>query len=116
MTEETILVDECSPKITPKLHYEKVKARFPRNCEYCGKEFLDLYVVNSPNQDIFKFFNRPKFRAGQNFYLCPECWDKLHGLLEDIESDGWTVLDPDSEEFKGLDEEVQNEDEDGSGR
>lgn len=106
--------------MNPKLEYNKVKPiKFYRNCIYCQRcqrESEYFFVVVSPNARIFEFFNISKLGGANNFYLCSECFEKLHSLLEEIESEDWETLDPDSEEFKDLDAEVALNDENGSGR
>jgi hypothetical protein len=103
-------------KVTPKLEFVKVKPiRLHRLCDYCQGKFEEFIVVISQNEEIFKFFHRPKFGSPNKFFLCPECFGKLHSLLEEIESEDWETLDPDSEEFKDLDAEVALNDEDGVG-
>lgn len=101
----------------PKLQFYKVKKNNnPMTCCYCQKpDCTDMIRIHTPNAKIFEFFDRPQLGNAMAFYLCPECFEKLRELLEEIESEGYSVLDEDSEEFKGLDEEIEENDENGSG-
>lgn len=113
-----ILLQKVKIMISQKLNYERVKpipdshSHSTRYCAYCQREQKDeeFYAVLSSNIEIFRFFQRPRHGNSQSFFLCPECFEKLHDLSSDIESEGWTVLDPDSEEFKDLDSELKGED------
>jgi len=93
--------------ITKKLEYHKTKLRFTQVCAYCGKENLEFIVVISPNEKVFEFFNRPKLGNSNKFYLCPECFEKLKDLLQDIEVEGWSIIEED--EFPDLDNELEGE-------
>jgi uncharacterized protein with PIN domain len=79
--------------INSKLEYYKIKPRWRKDCEYCQKPSEDFYVVNSSNEKIFQFFNRSKLGTANQFYLCPQCFEKLHDLLEEIESENWVQLE-----------------------
>jgi hypothetical protein len=108
--------------IESKLRYEKVKPvtekkGLLRYCSYCQREqnqTEEFFDVVSSNIEIFKFFHRDKFGSQKNFFLCHECFGKLKDLLNDIESEGWYVLD--ENEFPDLDREIAENDENGSGR
>jgi len=97
-------------KIAPKLKYYKYKykmSKYPRNCDYCQKELKDFIVIISSNLKIFEIFNRS--RTGPNsFYLCPECFEKLHDILEECEKENWIVLD--ENEFEFTEEDLEGED------
>lgn len=108
--------------ITKKLEYYTAKVSDfkknydqPRNCVYCGKEITEYIVITTLNEKIFDLFNRPKLGGSTNrFNLCFECFERFHDLLEDIESEGWQILEEDSEEFEDLNNEL--EEENGSGK
>lgn len=88
-------------------------------CRYCSKNLVDLkefFIVHSRNQKILSFFEIDWTGCPATIYLCEECFSKLRDTLEDCENEGWQVLDPDSEEFKDLDEEIERNQETGSGK
>jgi Fe-S oxidoreductase len=102
-------------KVTPKLEFVKVKpitkTSHLRYCSYCQREqnkTEDFFKVISSNIEIFKFFHQYKLGSARCFFLCSECFQKLHQTLEEIEEEGYEVLDPDSDEFKDLDEDQGN--------
>jgi hypothetical protein len=105
--------------IEPKLKVEKVKPiekkRQLRYCSYCQREqneTEEFFDVISSNIEIFKFFHNDKFGTTRNFFLCPQCFEKLRELLSEIESEGWYLLD--ENEFTFTEEELAEEN--GNGR
>ena len=113
--------------ISSKLQYYKEntdnrKCKFYHTCRYCSRDLADLkkdfYVVKSNNRKIVSVFGLAVMTGNRplTIYLCEECFLKLHSLMEDCESEGWTTLNEDDPEFAGLDEEVRTSQEIGSGR
>jgi hypothetical protein len=104
-------------KVTPKLVYYRVKlSDFKKStlryCLYCGKEVVEFISVISQNEKVFEFFNIDKIGTKRHFNLCFECFEKLHDLLEEIEQEGYQVLD--ENEFPDLDKELSEFPEDGT--
>jgi hypothetical protein len=108
-----------------KLDYVKVRTtphKVVRKCSYCQRPqevTEDFFIIKTINSKIFELFGQERFLGNPTpkyFPLCPECFEKLKELLEDLESEGWEELDESSEEFKDLDEELRKYPEDGTGR
>jgi len=95
---------------------EKPAFKIHRQCFVCGtemKEDVDI-AVTTRNHEILKMCGLGT-RGERTLYFCASCFEKEQPMLESLESDGYEILDPDSEEFKDLDKEVQEKEEDGRG-
>jgi len=66
-----------------------------KNCISCGKEITIGIVVESFDEKILDIFNIDKLARGSCHYLyfCNDCFDEIHPKLEEIESEGWYVLE-----------------------
>lgn len=105
--------------ITPKLEFEKktLEKRYSKKCDYCQKDGVtNVVCIYSSNRDIHKLFCFDIYKVRKiAFWICEDCFEKLHPILEEIEADGWSQLDWDSGEFEGLDEEIEEQKNDGLG-
>jgi len=102
-----------------KLQYYKEstknrKCKFYPTCRYCSKELSDFFVVETKNKKIISFFGLIETGHYTIIHLCEDCFSRFHSLMEECEQENWQVLDPDSEEFEDLDNEL--EEENGSGK
>jgi len=71
-------------------------------------------MIRTVNSKIFELFGQELINSTPRYFpLCPQCFDKLKDLLEEIESDGWIELD--ENEFPDLDEEIEKYPENGLG-
>jgi hypothetical protein len=107
-----------------KLNYWKAKQgknRAVRLCSYCHRSQSpdeEFFIIHALDPRIYELFGQERVlgkASTRSFSLCPQCFEKLKDTLEEIESEGWETLDPESEEFKDIDEEIEKYPENGLG-
>jgi hypothetical protein len=84
--------------IHSKLEYITVKYKKSYPCSYCFKYFsegTEFIQVFTRNRKILDFFGKgvTARKRGMWISLCPQCFSKLHNLLEDTENEGWITLE-----------------------
>jgi hypothetical protein len=78
-----------------------VKYKTSKSCEYCFKEFpegFEFVQVMTGNHEVLEIFGKQSTKMKSSYqghwiHLCPDCFNKLHDLMEDCEAEGWVQLE-----------------------
>jgi hypothetical protein len=83
--------------LTSKLNIQIVQYTNGQECDYCFQRFPSAHkfrIIVTSNENILNFFGRNRTKhSQQGIRLCQSCFEKLHSTLEEMESEGWTVLE-----------------------
>lgn len=83
----------------PRLHIVTIRYKKGQKCDYCFEEFPSGYefkIIETSNKKICSFFGRNITpHSHREIRLCQKCFQKLHELLEEIEQEGWEILEID---------------------